>query len=240
MTEYWIIFTIGFFSSFGHCIGMCGGFVTAYTIQLQTGESYSTSLFHRLTPHFLYNTGRVFTYSLLGGLFGLVGETLNVIGGLHAYQGVLQAVAGVLMILIGLDMGGWVPSKYSSSFPGYDLFKRLIGRSLRQVHNGKMLGLGFVMGFIPCGLVYAAGAKAAASGGILSGMATMLFFGLGTFPALIAVGLSATAVSANFRSKVFKFATVLVIVLGIVTTYKGFNNASTAFNKPVTQEIQCH
>jgi len=227
MTDYGMIFTIGFLSSFGHCIGMCGGFVTAYTMKLNadTGSDRG-GFFKKISPHLFYNTGRIATYIFLGALFGLVGETLHLIAGMSHYQGILQAVAGVFMILIALDMGGWIPATWTSNFPGYRHFKKIVGGLFSRVHKGNILGLGLAMGFLPCGLVYAAGAKAASTGSVVGGMLTMLFFGLGTFPALLAVGLSANAISANFRGKIFKFATVLVILFGIITTYKGIHNFS--------------
>lgn len=225
MTDYGMIFTIGFLSSFGHCIGMCGGFVTAYTMKLNADKDDNRGgVLQKISPHIFYNTGRILTYIFLGALFGLLGETLHLIAGMRHYQGILQAVAGLFMILIALDMGGWIPATWTSNFPGYRQFKIIVGGLFSRVHKGNIIGLGVAMGFLPCGLVYAAGAKAASTGSIVSGMLTMLFFGLGTFPALFAVGLSANAISANFRSKIFKFATVLVILFGIFTTYKGIHN----------------
>ncbi|HQU74904.1 MAG TPA: sulfite exporter TauE/SafE family protein, partial [Calditrichia bacterium] len=103
----------------------------------------------------------------------------------------------------------------------YAAFKQVASRAFRKVTENNIFGLGVVLGFIPCGLVYAAGAKAATSGGAISGMLTMLAFGLGTVPALLMVGLGAQSVSAKFRYQVFRFATLLVIALGIMTTYRG-------------------
>ena len=180
--------------------------------------------FSKKSARIYYNTGRIATYIFLGALFGLVGETLHLIAGMRNYQGMLQATAGLLMILIALDMGGWIPTTWTGRFPGYRSFKKIVSGLFSRVHKGNILGLGFAMGFLPCGLVYAAGAKAASTGSIVGGMLTMFFFGLGTFPALLVVGLSANAISANFRSKIFKFATVLVILFGMMTTYKGIHN----------------
>lgn len=228
MLEYWAIFLIGFFSSFGHCIGMCGGFVVAYSLKLNTGRPLPvTQLFHALSPHLLYNSGRILTYSLLGFLFGLAGEVMRVVVGMHRFQGVLQLVAGVLMILIALEIGGWIPANFSNNLPGYGVFKKMMGKFFQRLNRRNVFVLGLLNGLIPCGLVYAAGAKAASTGSPHAGMLTMLFFGLGTLPAMAAVGLSANMVSANFRSKVFKIATVLVFVLGVFTVYRGYTNYTT-------------
>ena len=214
MADYFTIFTIGLLSSFGHCLGMCGGFVMAYSMQLKRGGTL-------VSPHVLYNIGRVVTYMLLGVLFGLVGETLRVVVGIRQYQGILQLIAGIFMVLIALEMGGWLPGYLSNALPGYRLFKKGIGYLLQRVNRRNVLLLGFFNGFIPCGLVYAAGAKAASSGSIPEAVLTMLFFGLGTFPAMMALGLSANTVSIKFRQRVFRAATLLVILFGVFTVYRG-------------------
>lgn len=222
MIDYGAIFLIGFLSSFGHCIGMCGGFVTAYSLKLTAdAPAAPRGWTAMIAPHFLYNIGRITTYVFLGFLFGITGEALRVAVDIRQFQAGLQIVAGILMVFIALDMGGWLPPILTERFPGYAQFKRLSGKLFRRVNRRNIFGLGLVLGFIPCGLVYAAGAKAAAAGGIPQAMLTMLAFGLGTLPALLMVGLGANAISARFRQRVFRFATVLVIALGVLTAYKG-------------------
>ena len=240
MSEYGVIFLIGFFSSLGHCIGMCGGFVTAYTLQWQNGRAVPATLARRLHPHVLYNSGRLLTYILLGAAFGLIGETLQIVGGIAPYQGGLQAFAGIVMILIGIDMSGILPSNRSLSLPVYGWFKKHLGGSFHKAKEGKLFSLGLVMGFIPCGLVYAAGAKAAATGSVLQGMLTMAAFGLGTVPALFAVGLSASVVGVKTRTRLFQFATILVIILGMVTVYRGYHNITKALQQTEVTDLQCH
>ena len=225
MFDYGAIFLIGFFSSFGHCIGMCGGFVGAYSLKLGAGQPlHSTGFWYSLSPHLLYNLGRVITYSVLGVFFGLAGEAMKVIVDIRQFQGILQLIAGVLMIFIALEIGGWIPTTLSSNLPGYNAFKKGMSNFFQRLNRRNVFGLGLLNGLIPCGLVYAAGAKAASTGSAQAGMLTMLFFGLGTIPALVTVGLSANMVSARFRSNIFKLATILVFILGIFTVYKGFLN----------------
>lgn len=212
--EYSAIFLIGFLSSMGHCIGMCGGFVVAYTMKLRDQRN-------RWFPHLLYNFGRVLTYSLMGLMFGFAGQTIQMAAGLQQYQSILQLIAGIAMILIGLDMGGWLPGARGFSLPGYGFFHKIISKRLQGLRKGNLFPLGMAMGLIPCGLVYAAGASAAAAGDAFSGALVMLAFGLGTIPALMAVGLSANAIPATVRNRLFRAATVLVVLLGIVTVYRG-------------------
>jgi hypothetical protein len=240
MSEYGVIFLIGFFSSLGHCIGMCGGFVTAYSLQWQKDRPLAATIVKKLHPHALYNSGRLLTYILLGAAFGMIGETLQIIGDIAPYQGGLQAFAGIVMILIGIDMSGILPSNRSLTLPVYNWFKKQLGGSFHKAREGKLFSLGFVMGFIPCGLVYAAGAKAAATGSVLEGMLTMAAFGLGTVPALFAVGLSASVVGIKTRTRLFQLATLLVIILGMVTVYRGYHNLTMALHQPEVTDLQCH
>ena len=95
--------TIGFLGS-THCIGMCGGIVGALNAGLP-----QTSRQPRFTPiayHITYNAGQILSYSVAGGLAGLIGaqsskiplETVLPLGGL---------IAGLFMIVLGLYLAGW-------------------------------------------------------------------------------------------------------------------------------------
>lgn len=222
LIDYPAVFLIGFLGGFGHCIGMCGGFVMAYSIKLNPARS--ASIKQLLVPHLLYNAGRILTYMFLGLLFGLAGETLGIRLGIINYQGALQVIAGLLMVWMGLDFGGWIPPLSANYFPGYIRFKQWVSAALNRVNRKNVFGLGMILGFIPCGLVYAAGAKAAAAATIPGGVLTMLFFGLGTAPAMVIAGTGASFLTAKFRQRLFRLATVLVIVLGAATVYRGIHH----------------
>ncbi len=222
LIDYPAIFLIGFLGGFGHCIGMCGGFVMAYSIKLNSGRPSPAKAL--IAPHLLYNIGRISTYTLLGLLFGLAGEILGIRLGIINYQGALQVIAGLLMVWMGLDFGGWIPPLSANYFPGYNRFKQLAGSLLNRVNRKNVFVLGVILGFIPCGLVYAAGAKAAAAGTVLGGMLTMLIFGLGTIPAMVLAGVGASFLTAKFRQRLFRIATVLVILMGAMTVYRGIHH----------------
>jgi len=219
------IFIIGFLGGFSHCIGMCSGFVVTYTLKLNENETIPVnSKWQILKPHLLYNAGRVFTYTLLGELFGFLGGTLGVIFAIRDFQGGLQLFAGLVMLLMGFELAGWFPAWSPDYFPGLNKFKQLVQSLFNRVNRKNIFGLGFVLGFIPCGLVYAAGAKAAATQSIVGGMLTMLFFGLGTFPAMVLTGLTANLLSTQLRSKIYRFAAILVILLAILTVMRGIDS----------------
>ncbi len=220
--DFITIFIIGFLGGFGHCIGMCGGIVLTYTLKIE--ENYPPvhpSRWQALKPHLLYNTGRVLTYTFLGQIFGLIGSTIGIVFAIRDFQGFLQIIAGIIMILMGIELAGLIPSISPDTFPGVNKFKKMITSLFNQVNRDNTIILGLVLGFLPCGLVYAAGAKAAATQSMIGGMMTMLLFGLGTFPAMLITGLSAHVISKKLRRQFYRLAAILVIILGILALLRG-------------------
>ncbi|HGY54158.1 MAG TPA: sulfite exporter TauE/SafE family protein [Caldithrix abyssi] len=222
--DFVTLFIIGLLGGFSHCLGMCGGFVVSYTVKLNENEIIARpGFFQRLIPHLMYSSGRILAYMLLGEIFGFLGGSLQVIFAIRDFQGFLQLFAGMVMIFMGLDLAGLIPNLAPDSFPGINAFKRLIHNLFNKVNRRNVFGLGFVLGFIPCGLVYAVGAKAAATGSIFGGMLTMLVFGLGTVPAMVLAGLAAHLISAKLRSRLYKLAAFLIILLGALTILRGID-----------------
>jgi sulfite exporter TauE/SafE len=223
--DFIAVFLIGFLGGFSHCIGMCGGFVFTYSVKISEKESeVKKSRWNMLLPHLLYNSGRVLTYAFLGEIFGFLGGTIGFVMSVRNFQGGLQLFAGVFMLILGLEVGGLLPKKSKDYFPGINSFKYLVGNLFNRVNRRNIFGLGLVLGFIPCGLVYVAGAMAAATESIFGGMLTMLFFGLGTFPAMIIVGLASDFFSQKFRSKLYKISAILVIIMGILAVLRGVDS----------------
>ena len=134
--------------------------------------------------------------------------------------------AGVVMIMMGLDLSGLIPSLPRDTFFGVNKFTNMVHSFLNRVNPHNVFGLGIILGFLPCGMLYAVFAKAAATQSIWGGGMTMLAFGLGTFPAMVLTGVTAHLISSRLRKTLYRFAAVLVIVLGIFTTYKGVLKAS--------------
>jgi sulfite exporter TauE/SafE len=223
--ELLTLFLIGFLGGFSHCIGMCGGIVLTYTLKIQENDTLvKPSKWQLIKPHFLYNMGRIITYTFLGEIFGLLGGTLGIIFAIRDFQGGLQLLAGILMLLMGIELAGLIPSLSPNTFPGINTFKRLVTSLFNRVNRKNIFGLGLILGFLPCGLVYAAGAKAAATQSFVGGMLTMLVFGLGTFPAMFLSGMTAHLISNKLRHRLYKIAALLVILLAIFTILRGIDS----------------
>ena len=165
MTHHFLIFIAGVAGSF-HCIGMCGGFACGL-------GSHSHGHRATLLRHLIYNTGRVTTYCFLGGLAGFLGAALITQDGatLGWAQRVLAVISGLLMVFIGLQFFGYF-QRMSRRLTGYggETLVQGLGALLKAPGAGAPLAFGVLNGFLPCPLVYAFAAQAAASGGPLPGM----------------------------------------------------------------------
>jgi sulfite exporter TauE/SafE len=191
---------LGFALSLGlvsglHCVQMCG------PIALVVGSG---------RPLVLYNAGRILTYGFLGAVAGSAGRALMLLGS------AATVVSGAAMIIAGVLMLGLVPTKGLITIRPHGRFSRLTGGLLRAGRNKFLLGL--ALGFLPCGLVYAALLKAMDSAGVVSGALTMLAFGIGTSAALFAVGYG-TGFCGRWMARL---APVSVMVAGAVLVWRGF------------------
>ncbi len=221
------IFLIGLATGFSHCIGMCGPFVLTYTLKLSENSIVVKPTFwQQFYPHLLYNSGRLLTYVFLGQLFGLLGQTLGTVVAFKSFQGGLIIFAGLVMVLMGIQMSGFLPKTQRDTFWGVGKFTSIVQSMLNRVNPNNVFGLGVVLGFLPCGVLYAAFAKAAATQTIWGGGLTMLAFGLGTFPAMILTGVTAHLISSHLRKKLYRIAAIMVILLGLYTMYKGIMKVS--------------
>lgn len=200
-----------------HCFGMCGGIVGALTLGLPPATH---SRFLAAFPYLLtYNAGRITSYTVAGLLVGGVGGWAANLASVHHGQQVLQVIAGLFMVLLGLYLGGWWQGLIQVERAGGVLWRRLepFGRRLLPIRTpGQALGVGLVWGWLPCGLVYSVLIWAISAGGAVQGGLLMLSFGLGTLPALLAMGAFAASLAGFVRQRWVRWvAGVLVIAFGI-------------------------
>jgi uncharacterized protein len=225
MTYYALLLLAGFAGSF-HCIGMCGGFACALGPDPRGAGASSLR-------HVLYNTGRLTTYCFLGGLAGGLGLAICTSLGLRPDQGTqflhasldagqraLAVTAGLLMIIMALRFFGLRGRHRVTSFGGGALVNSL-RTLLRAPGHAAPLAFGVVNGFLPCPLVYAMVAQAASTFDALSGCLTMAAFGLGTFPAMLAMGGVGRLLAQRWRQRGVRVAGSFILVLGLITLGRG-------------------
>lgn len=221
LENFFVAFITGLASSLGHCLGMCGSIVAAYTMSRQGPASGGITM--RLQPQLVLNVGRLITYGILGAVMGLAGSALDLMGRAAGWQGVLSIIAGVLMLFVGLSLTGLIPSVENPTSPLYRLLgvSRQIGRLLSRQGRWSGLGIGILWGLLPCGLVFAVEINAASTGDPLQGALVMVAFGLGTVPALFGFSLASSSTAARFRQRLLKLAAVPVILFAIQAILRG-------------------
>ncbi|MEA1982117.1 MAG: sulfite exporter TauE/SafE family protein, partial [Campylobacterota bacterium] len=174
------ILSIAFLGSFGHCIGMCGGIVVAYsTIKIDPKSSKVS----QSGAHLLYSFGRVLTYTILGAMFGALG---GVVLFSNNANGILLIVAGIFMILAGLSLMGKIKflTLIEHSFSSSAFYKKTFQKVLHSKSNTSFFLLGMLNGLLPCGFVYFFAITAASTADPLYGALVMAIFGLSTIPAM--------------------------------------------------------
>ena len=201
---------------------MCGPLTVAFS--LTYGRQASLNWRQQLYFHGLLNLGRVLSYVLLGAGIGALSSVLVASGQLAGIgSGVRQGIAILTgMMLIWFGLAQIVPEL----IPRIPLLRYLrwhnrisaamTSLSLQPKWWTPAL-LGIAWGLVPCGFLYAAQIKAASSGNLWAGGATMLAFGLGTMPVMLGVGVSASLVSADRRSQLFRMGGWVTLIIGVLT-----------------------
>jgi sulfite exporter TauE/SafE len=204
-----------------HCLGMCGGVVGALTFSLE--PKVQASWWRMLPFQLAYNIGRISSYVIIGTLFGFLGSALGSIATFLPAQQLLQVMAGLFMISLGLYLGGWWFGLVAIEKVGSSVWKRLSPYAakftpVKYIHQAWLYGL--VWGWLPCGLVYSMLIMALSAGSALQGGLVMLAFGLGTLPNLLLMGVFAfyfTKISRNLWVR--RFAGVSVMAMGFWQLY---------------------
>ena len=216
---YWMLFTVGLLTSV-HCVAMCGGINLAQCLggceDGSCGDKRQGLLtFSNFRPAILYNTGRVASYTIIGGLAGALGSAVSFSG---AAKGIVQIAAGIFMVILGLNMLGMFG--FLRAF-----VPRLPKFLTSRIDGGKRgkgpLFVGLLNGLMPCGPLQAMQLYALSTGSPARGALSMLFFSLGTVPLMFGLGAFGSLMSKKFAGRVMKAGAVLVIVMGVVMFSNG-------------------
>lgn len=197
----------------GHCAGMCGGIVGAVSLSLPGSKPRTGYLL-------AYNLGRIASYGVAGLLAGAVGASSFFLEHVLPVERVLYAVASVMLVLLGLYLAGIWRGVIVLEAAGGRLWRHLQPWSRRFLPVSTLpqtLVLGSIWGWLPCGLVYSVVVAALATGSPWRGAALMLAFGLGTLPALLAMGMAAVRIRAVLQNVwVRRISGLIVIGFGLV------------------------
>ena len=210
-TSYSMLIIIGLFTSL-HCVSMCGGINLSQCINYN--DTIDKGTLSTIKPAFLYNLGRVISYTIFGAIVGGIGSIISFTGWM---QSLIQLIASIFMIIMGLNMLNIFPwlRKLNPRMP------KIFAKKFKSKNNNSPFFIGLLNGFMPCGPLQAMQIYAISTGSVTKGAISMFLFSLGTVPLMFGLGTLSSYMSKKFSNKIMKFGAILVIVLG----FSMFNNA---------------
>lgn len=229
---YGMLFVVGLITSV-HCIAMCGGINISQCIpqagqsgtengRTGSGGTGNVGRLDTLRPALSYNLGRVVSYTAVGFVMGLAGLLAG--GGAEVglpafFQGILKIIAGLFMVIMGINMLGLFPwlRRFTIRMPGF-LAQRIGEKKLK---SSRPFLVGVLNGFMPCGPLQSMWIVALASGNPVTGAVSMFLFSLGTVPLMLGLGSVVSALGKRFTDKVMTVGAVLVTVLGLAMLSQG-------------------
>ncbi len=253
---YGMLFVIGLLTSL-HCVAMCGGINLSQSIKVppsginlsqcikappsginlsqsiskQQSEKVSTgSKWRQLKPSLLYNTGRVISYTVIGGIVGALG---SVIGFSGSAKGIVAIAGGIFMVMIGLNMLDIFPwlRRIQIGIP------KFLGNKIQNsAGNRGPFFVGLLNGLMPCGPLQTMQFYALGTGSFFTGALSMFLFSLGTVPLMFGFGALSSFLSNKFTHRMLKVSAVLVIVLGLTMVNRGLSlsGVSIAASNPLS------
>ena len=214
------VFLVGWLGGV-HCVGMCGGIVTALSFATPNAKPSMAMLF-------AYNSGRLLSYALAGAIAGAVGASTLLLHDFLPVSRSLYIFANIILIFLGLYLAGLSRAVLVLESLGGRIWKSLqpLMKRLMPVRNvTQAILVGMIWGWLPCGLVYSVLISALASGNAAHGALLMLAFGLGTLPNLLAMGLFAKQLQAWTRRRLVRLSAGLMVagfgVWGLVRLFFG-------------------
>ena len=219
--QYLVAFITGLLGGV-HCFGMCGGIVGA----LSLGNPANTPQNPNLAILIGYNIGRISGYVAAGAVVAFIGSSLIELTGMQYAQQVLAIIASLFMVALGLYLAGIWQGISKIEALGRYLWKYIqpISQRFMPVRSFRQaLPVGFLWGWLPCGLVYTALIWTLSAGSAVEGALIMLAFGVGTLPNLLAMGIITTRLAKWVRLPAVRVgAGLLVVIMGLLTLQRAF------------------
>ena len=217
---YSLLFMIGMLTSV-HCIAMCGGINLSQCMgqTIREEQTKKEQFWSTIKPSLLYNLGRVISYTVIGGVVGAMGSVVSFSG---RSKGLVQLIAGIFMIIMGINMLGIFPvlRRFNLRMP------RIFRSKLKGIKKGNSpFYIGLINGLMPCGPLQAMQLYSLSTGSFLKGALAMFLFSLGTVPLMFGLGALSSILSKTFTEKIMSVGAVLVVILGISMLTSGLSLA---------------
>ena len=204
-----MLFVIGLMTSV-HCIAMCGGINVSQCLS-------ENKKFSGLYP-VMYNLGRVVSYTVIGFVLGFAGMLFGTgenLGVSSIIQGLIKSFAGIYMVIMGVNMLGFVPQIKRLTFH----LPNFIGKF--RVKNSQPFVVGLLNGFMPCGPLQSIQLVALATGNPFTGGLSMFAFSLGTVPLMLGLGSLVSVLGKRFTDRMMTVGAILVTVMGLAMVSQG-------------------
>jgi len=228
-------FVFGLLAGVSSCAALVGGIVLSMSKQWLDIYSYKNSTWQKLSPHLMFNTGRLISYGLFGALLGIIGSQLKIS---LTFTSLLIMAVSLIMIFLALQMLG-VKTFQKFQFGAPKFISRYIADEKNFTGQWMPFILGALTFLLPCGFTITAQGLALLSGNAWQGAVIMLFFALGTAPTLLLIGLSSVKFSSQPRlsyqfSKVAGFLILFFALFNINSQLNllGFASFSDLLNDP--------
>lgn len=228
-------FGLGLLAGISSCAALVGGMVLSMSKQWHELHASENSIYRKLHPHFFFNVGRIASYAVFGAVLGIIGSKLQIS---FKFTSFLVIAISFLMAGLGFQMLGVKAfKKFQPALP------KFATRYIANEKNFQGKYMPFLMGaltfFLPCGFTITAQGLALLSGNVLQGALIMAAFALGTFPALLFIGLSSIKFFskqhlADRFSKVAGFLVLFFALFNISTQMNvlGYTGVTDIFGKP--------
>ncbi|MAY84871.1 MAG: hypothetical protein CMP59_12130 [Flavobacteriales bacterium] len=216
-----------------HCVGMCGPIALALPLD-------RSSQWKVFGGNAVYSLGRLSSYFLLGLLFGLLGSGFQLFG-IQQYLSIIIGVGIILGVLLHKNYFKLkLPSFYLSFVNG---IKTALAKAFQRKSMMNLMSIGFINGFLPCGLVYMAIAGSVSMASPLEGGFFMMLFGLGTLPLMWAVAIFGSRLSQLYSRRIKQLIPVFLLLLGVLFILRGANLGIPYISPLVvenTNNLNCH
>jgi sulfite exporter TauE/SafE len=224
LADYFGVFLMGLLGS-GHCIGMCGPFAIA----VSAGSANAVTMVAR---QLAYQIGKATSYLFIGLVLLTLTDMVNARDPLLGLQNLLAAFTGAVMVAAGLAYAlEWrLPTTLSRWWQGSAVCGAMsvLWRSPSLL---KSLLIGWLNGFLPCGLSLTAILYLVNYGKIEAVVAGAYVFGLGTMPGLLLLAFAGRKISLNSRRWLLRATGVALVSFGVLTILRGNPSVETWFHQ---------
>lgn len=214
---YGAVFVIGLVAAVSTCIAVVGGLLLSVTAQYTASHPHASG-WQKFKPHLLFNTGRLISYFVLGGVIGVLGK---VIAPSPRFTGVLTIAISIVMIFLAIDiLKVFKTKRFIPRMPKW------MSHKIHTVAEYDRPWTPFILGaltfFLPCGFTQSMQLYALTTGSFLRGGLIMFIFALGTLPTLLGLGMVSSVVTGKMARYFLTVSGVVVLLLGVYNLSNGF------------------